>query len=194
MLEHILDSRQKVQVLRLLATRKDWIFSLSELSRELKIPKNTLSRNIKPLVEYSIIREFKKGKATVFQLNINNYIVNRLLSPLFDKENSYPVKKAEEFCKALNKTITTGIVFGSASRGNMTPSSDIDIALITKSPESASKIAEQLQSKYLKVEGILFSVHIYRLSDFKKQYAKKNPHIIDITNGTVVFGNIEDVI
>lgn len=196
MLEYIFDSRSKVLILRLLVARQEWIFSLSEVSRELGIPKSTISRNMKPLAGYGIIREFKKGTTTVFQLNLGNYIVGQLIIPLFAKEMAYPVKKAHEFCSALKEHALIAIIFGSAAEGTMTPTSDIDIALIShnKSAKIVEKVAEELKSKYLEEEGLIFSVHTFGPSDFKKRYAKKDPLIVNIVNGKAIFGDIEKMI
>lgn len=193
MLEYILDSRSKVLILRLLVKRQDWIFSLSEISRELKVTKNTVSRSMKPLVEFNILREFKKGKTTVFQLNRGNYIVARLIVPLFIKESDYPIKKAFEFCFALRKHASIAIIFGSAAEGMMTPTSDIDIALISDS-KTIEGMAEALKSKYFKEAGLIFSVHVFGSKDFKKRYAKKDPLILSIVNGKLIFGDIDKVI
>lgn len=201
MLEYVLDSRPKVLILRLLAERRDWIFSLSEISRELKVPKNTISRSIKPLVEYNILREFKKGKSTVFQLNKNNYIVEQIIVPLFNVESQYPFKKASEFCYLLitkrlfKRFFSVVILFGSASEGKMTPTSDIDIALIMKEePRSLKKDIEALKSKYFKEEGLIFSVNIFNPEEFKMRYAKKDPLIMNIANGKIIYGDIDEVI
>ncbi len=194
MLEYILDSRSKVLILRLLVKRQDWIFSLSEISRELKVPKNTVSRSMKPLVEFNILREFKKGKTTVFQLNRGNYIVAQLIVPLFIKESDYPVKKASEFCSALRKHASIAIIFGSAAEGMMTPTSDIDIALISENSKTIEGMAEALKSKYFKEAGLIFSVYVFGSKDFKKRYAKKDPLILSIVNGKLIFGDIDKVI
>lgn len=193
MLEYLFASRQAVMILRLLAMRS-WIFSLSEISRELKIPKNTVRRAIRPLIDYNIVREFRKGKGTVFQLNDKNYIVIRMILPLFRNESEYPVSKALELCKTLKGAITAGMVFGSAAKGAMTPTSDIDVALVSHKPRVAERLAEQLRAKYFKEEGLLFSIRIYSPVEFKELYAKKDPLVADIAGGIPVFGNMEEVI
>ncbi len=194
MLEYILNSKQKILILRLLITRPDWIFSASEISRELDIPKNTVGRNIKPLVEYNLIQEFKKGNATALRINHRNYIVKKILTPMYLTEQKYPLKAASEFCKPLKGKITAGMVFGSAAKKRMTPLSDIDLALISKDPKNIEAITEQLKSNYLKEQGLIFSLHIYQEKDFRKRYAKKDPLITDIANSIIVYGDIEKVI
>lgn len=194
MLEYILNSRHKVRILRLLATRPEWIFSLSEISRELGIPKNSTGRSIKPLAEYNILREFKKGKSTVYQINRNNYIAKDMLLPLFYNEEAYPINAAREFCQKLKGKVSVGIVFGSAAKKKMQPTSDIDIALILKHPKAIEGDIEELKEKYFRDKGIILSVHTYATDEFKKRYSKKDPHISDIVGGVAVFGSIEEVI
>ncbi len=193
MLEYVFDSREKVRILKFFAKRKEWIFSLSELSKELKIPRNTLIRNISSLIEQNILREFKKDRGTVLQLNVRNYVVTQIIMPLFENELEYPLKKASEFCMTVKKQssgkISAAIVFGSAAEGTMMPTSDIDIALISENPKIAEALAEKLKSKYFKEEEIIFSVHVFRPKEFKEKHAKKDPLITNIAKGKVIFGD-----
>lgn len=192
MLEHILNSKPKARILKFLFDRPDWIFIESEIAKELLIPKATAHRTLKALLEQNVVREIKKkGKVSIYQLNKKNYIVKDLFEPLFDREKTIIIEKSKQFCRKIKK-LKVGIVFGSASRGEMTPTSDIDLALVAEKIDKEE--VEKVQSEFLDKEGIIFSVHFFDKRDFKKRYKLKDPHIIDIANGKVVFGNIDEVI
>ncbi|MFQ6052585.1 MAG: nucleotidyltransferase domain-containing protein [Methanosarcinales archaeon] len=194
MLEEILNSKPRVRILQLLITRPDWIFSESEISRELEIAKATIYRNIKPLVDYNVIRRFKKGKSVVYQINEKNYLVKELLKPLFLKEVRLPIEAAEDFCKQVEGLIKIGIVFGSAAQGKMKPMSDIDLALVTDVPDELESKVDKLKTEFLNGRGIIISTHILDSKNFKKRVEAKDPYIIEITNGKVVFGDLEEVL
>ncbi|MEW5759721.1 MAG: nucleotidyltransferase domain-containing protein [Candidatus Thermoplasmatota archaeon] len=192
MLKDVLGSKVKIDILRLLVNRANWIFSLPEISVELNKSKSTVWRNINSLVEGNILREFKKGKSTVYQLNQNNYIVKELLKPLFLMEKKLPIALAKRFCKNIRSKIKVAVVFGSAVRGEMKPTSDIDLALITN--RRIEEIVEKLKLNFLDKYGIIFSTHILMPKEFKHKYSTKDPLILEIANGKVIIGNLEAVI
>lgn len=192
MLEHILFSRQRVKILRLLIQRQGWIFSESDISRELREPKATIHRHIKTLEGSNLVTSYRKGRARVYQLNKKNYIIKELLAPLFMKEYKIVIGLAESFCKKI-KGADLCIVFGSASRSGMKPTSDVDIAIVSKIlPDQ--KAIERLKSEFLEKEGVIFSVHLFKTGDFRKRYSKMDPYIIEIANGTVVLGDLDKAV
>lgn len=195
MLEEILNSKPKVKILKLLVNKSDWLFSESEISRELKIPKTTTHRTLKTLREQNILREFKKaGKIVIYQLNKDNYIIRELIEPFLKKDSEIIIKKSKEFCQKINKLIKVAILFGSSSKGEMKPTSDVDIALITEKPQELEKIVNKIKTEFLESDSIIFSTHIFTKKEFKVRYEKKDPLVIDIVNGYIIFGDIEEVI
>ncbi len=192
MLEHILNSRQRVRILQLLIKGQDWIFSESDIWRELKEPKATIHRQIKSLVESGILISYKKGKSKVYRLNKKNHIVDGLLEPLFKKEDKIMLGVAESFCKKI-KWAEVCVVFGSASKGTMKPTSDIDIALVADKPAN-TKLLEDLKAEFLETKGVIFSTHLFKAGDFRKRYKRKDPYILEIANGVVISGDLEKII
>ncbi|MDI6708459.1 MAG: nucleotidyltransferase domain-containing protein [Candidatus Thermoplasmatota archaeon] len=158
---------------------------------ELKKPKATVWRNINSLVENNILREFKKGRSTVYQLNQNNYTVKELLIPLFLGETKLPIELAKRFCKNIRNKIKVAIVFGSAVRGEMKPTSDIDLALITD--KQIKEFVDKSKLDFLDKYGIILSTHILAPKEFKRRYYIGDPFVLEIANGKVIIGNLEEV-
>lgn len=195
MLEEILNSKPKVKILKLLVNKSDWLFSESEISRELKIPKTTTHRALKTLRDQNILREFKKaGKIVIYQLNKDNYIIRELIEPFLKKDSEIIIKKSKEFCQKIDKLIKVAILFGSSSKGEMKPISDVDMALITEKPRELKELTDKIKTEFLENDSIIFSTHIFTKKEFKERYEKKDPLVVDIVNGYVVFGDIEKVI
>ncbi len=195
MLEEILNSKPKVKILKLLVNKSDWLFSESEISRELKIPKTTTHRALKTLRDQNILREFKKaGKIVIYQLNKDNYIIRDLIEPFLKKDSEIIIKKSKEFCQKIDKLIKVAILFGSSSKGEMKPISDVDMALITEKPRELKELTDKIKTEFLENDSIIFSTHIFTKKEFKERYEKKDPLVVDIVNGYVVFGDIEKVI
>lgn len=193
MIDEILNSKVKVRVLNLLVSRPEWIFSETEMARELNIPKATLHRNAKNLSDSGVLLRYKKGRTVIYRLDKSNYIVQKLIIPLFRKEAAIPIEIAKEFCRELKPVIKVGVVFGSASEGRMKPRSDIDIAIISDKMNELEKKAAVLKKKYLQNKGVIISTHLFRTKNFKARY-KKDPYIRGITHGKVICGDLKKVI
>jgi predicted nucleotidyltransferase len=195
MLEYVLNSFQKVKILKLLVNRPEWIFSESEIARELSIPKATVHRALKALRDQNILIEFKKtGRNVVFQLNKSNYLVKKIIEPMLKKDCEIVKEKSKEFCEKLKDLVDVAIIFGSAIRGEMTPTSDVDLALISKKPKELEKLATKLKLEYLKNESLIFTTHIFTKEEFRKKYMEKNPLVLDMINGEVIKGDLDEVI
>jgi predicted nucleotidyltransferase len=195
MLEYILNSRPKIKILKLLFDRSEWIFTESEIARELSLPKATTHRALKFLRDQNIVRELKKsGRLLVFQLNKDNYIVKELLEPIIKKDNIIIEEKAKGFSKKIKEFVDIVILFGSSIKGELKPTSDIDLALVTDDPKKLESIVNKLKTEYLEKQSIIFSTHVFDKKDFKKRYAKQDPLIREIANGKIIYGDIEEVI
>lgn len=224
MIEYILNSEEKYRILRFLFERPDWVFSQSEIARELKIPKSTAQRALKALFEQNIVREIKKmrRKVNIYQLNKKNYIVKDLLEPLFEKERTIIIEKSKLFCQKIgsimkNKNfqniVKAVILFGSAARGEMKPISDVDMAIITKDNlkpaqrMSLIKAVEKTKAEFLDKDSIIFSAQYFSKSEFDRRseidadvddtgwIIEKDPYIRSIYDGGIfVFGDIDEVL
>ncbi len=212
MIEYILSSEEKGRILKFLFARHDWIFSQSEIARELKIPKTTTQRALKMLAEQNIIREIKKkGKINIYQLNKKNYIVRDLLEPLFEKEETIIMEKSKQFCQKLKNAmksknfqdlIKTVILFGSGARDEMRPTSDVDLLILTKDKINPSqkmsliKAVEKAKAGFLKEDSIIFSVQYFA----KKEFVRRSEDFRDPYMKTIfdrfacVFGDIDEVL
>jgi|GEM_PF-3257013 len=224
MIEYILNSENNVKILRFLFDRTDWIFSQSEIARELKIPKTTAQRALKTLSEQNILREIKKkGKINIYQLNKKNYIVKDLLEPFFEKEKTIIIEKSKRFCQKIKNAMKSKnfqnlvkavILFGSAARDEMKPTSDVDLAIITKDNlklaqrMSLLKAVEKTRAEFLEKDSIIFSAQYFSKSEFDRRSERdsadvddngriinKDPYIRSIYDGGIfIFGDIDEVL
>jgi len=194
MIEEILNSKPKVKILQILVNRSEWIFSESEIARELQMPKATAHRALKKLRDQNIIVEFKKaGRVVLYRLNKSNYIVRELIEPILRKDYEIVVEKVNEFSRKIKAPVVVSI-FGSAQRNDLKPTSDIDLGIITDNKKMVEKKVNEFKTKYLEKDGIIFSTHIFDKKEFKKRYYKKDPLIRDIANGKIILGSIDEVI
>ncbi|MBI4015601.1 MAG: nucleotidyltransferase domain-containing protein [Candidatus Aenigmarchaeota archaeon] len=193
MLEYILDSKEKVRILRLLVNSPSHIFHETEIVRMLKLPQATINRKLRSLAEQNIISRYKKGRTTVYRLNDENYIVRDMLKPLIKAEKNTPLERSNYLCGKLIGHII-GIVFGSAARNEMKPTSDVDLAIITDKTRETERIAFKINQEIFDRDGMIISLHIFNYKDFRKRYRSGDLLIREIANGKVVYGDIEEVL
>ncbi|MBS3052819.1 MAG: nucleotidyltransferase domain-containing protein [Candidatus Aenigmarchaeota archaeon] len=194
MIEKILNSEIKIRVLKLLVDRPEWLFTEAEISRELSIPKSSVHRAIKSFVDQNVVNEYKKtSRNIILQLNRKHFMIKEVIEPLLKKDSEILFEKSKEFCEKIKKDIIVVVVFGSVL-DKQKPTSDIDLAIIVEKPEKLENIVSKLKVEYIKEEYIIFSTHIFEKNEFKRKYKEKNPLVVDIVNGRVIFGDIDGVI
>src|SRR3989338_1654455 len=194
MIEKILNSEIKIRVLKLLVDRPEWLFTEAEISRELSIPKSSVHRAIKSFVDQNVVNEYKKtSRNIILQLNRKHFMIKEVIEALLKKDSEILFEKSKEFCEKIKKDIIVVVVFGSVL-DKQKPTSDIDLAIIVEKPEKLENIVSKLKVEYIKEEYIIFSTHIFEKNEFKRKYKEKNPLVVDIVNGRVIFGDIDGVI
>ncbi|MFH1653902.1 MAG: nucleotidyltransferase domain-containing protein [Pseudomonadota bacterium] len=89
-----------------------------------------------------LIDRFNAGKTILYKLDEESYITRIILIPLFAKERDFFKDFIKEILQSLDQNLMTLIkeifLFGSIVKGEDTPSSDIDIAIIIKAIQPIS--------------------------------------------------------
>lgn len=106
----------------------------TQLARSIKMPQNTVSRYISDLVKLRVLNEEHYGRSTVYSLNKTSLIVDRLLKEIVSSEERLLVDWISEQMRHLPQKVKNSveevIFFGSAARGDLKATSDIDLLVI----------------------------------------------------------------
>jgi predicted nucleotidyltransferase len=94
------------------------------------------------LYNQGILSMRRVGNTYLSDLNRKNYLVTDMLLPLFEKERNLFKIALEEIIKNVHVEGISIILFGSVSRGEEEPLSDIDLLIIVDSEEGKSKMEE----------------------------------------------------
>lgn len=182
-LEQIFGSRNTVKILRYLVKHQDWEFNTTELSKDTKINKGTISKLIKKLAENNVIKINRKGKIILFKLNKENIIIKNLIIPSFKNEDDVFDKFVKpKILKLKSKNILSIILYGSYASGNFKLTSDLDLLIIIKNKnEELNDKINKLKKDFLE-EDLLIRIDIMTLNEFKRSYKIKEPLIISIQN------------
>lgn len=189
LLNKIIDSKNKIKLIRELSLHESWEYSISELGKETGLHRVRISNLIKELYNYNVIKIRKKGKVSLISINKDNFFVRELLIKTFHKEKYISEKTMMQMVKLLKykKNIISIILYGSTVKSNFTFKSDIDLMIIYEKNVDEKQI-EKIIQKYAN-KGIYISYDFIKLKEFKKLYLEKEPSIVTlIKNHKVLYG------
>lgn len=108
-------------------------FHVREITRKTELSLGFVSRVLRELHKEGLISARKKGRMTLYNIEARNPIVKQI-KILITLIKIYPLtKKIHNFCRRI-------ILFGSASRGENLPDSDIDLFIISNEPRKVRSI------------------------------------------------------
>jgi len=188
-LEKMLGSKTKIIILRELASKPNWQFSISELARDLKLDKSLISRVVATLENMNVIKIIYKGRVKLVRINKENEIVQSIITSLFEAERTIFEQISKTLIKKLKLSkINSIIIYGSAVKGTLTPASDIDVMFIAKKTKEIEKKLFELAQEIRK-KDIIISYDILSENEFRKLYKQKVPMIISLVkNHRKIYG------
>ena len=142
----ILGDRTRVAILRFLYRNKPNRFSQKQISDSIGIHPSSVSRACSSLEKLNLVDRFNAGKTILYKLDEDSYITQKILVPVFTNEKEFFRDLVKNVLQSLDQNLKQLIreifLFGSIPRGEDSPSSDIDLAIIIKavSGEKVSKI------------------------------------------------------
>jgi len=164
--------------------------SASEIAKEVKIERRTVSRILNKLVIFNLINYFIQGKNKLFYFDLkkmstfsllNLVEINNSINFNFkNKEVSVIISKLLDFFEGI-------IVFGSYASSKEKDGSDLDIVLLG---EKNNHILEDIK----KISLIEINEHFVNYKEFKEILKRKNPLAIEISKNHVLFGNFSAII
>jgi len=192
-LDQILGQQSKVRILRLLSS-KPGQFTIREISRRIDLTVPNISRALKELEEQAIVISQKAGRAILYTLNQNHYLVSNIILPMFEKE-SEAVKSLTEFLKKnLNGKVISVILFGSIAKKEEKAISDIDMLFVIDNRSNTQKIEREILEKnpeIIHLFGNPISPLVMTISEFISKFKKKDRLLGEILKeGEVLDGKL----
>jgi predicted nucleotidyltransferase len=133
-LDDVLASRSHVRILRALDELPDGLLvSARELARRSGLSHPTASSVLASLGRQGIVLARRAPRADAFELNRRHVFVEKL-RPVFEWERQLFGEFTTFIGQAIKRTpgVSAAYLFGSASRGEMTSTSDIDLAVVVR--------------------------------------------------------------
>ncbi|MBS3163714.1 nucleotidyltransferase domain-containing protein [Candidatus Woesearchaeota archaeon] len=188
LLDTIIDSKNKIAIVRELSNHENWEYTISELAKETRIHRVRVSGTIKYLADMGVIKIKTKGKIKLISINKENYLVKNIIINLFEKEKNLAFEIADDIVRNMNKErIISVILFGSAIKKDFRFNSDIDLMILYDKKINNKRI-ERIIEEYNK-KGLLISYDSLDIKEFKKFLKEKEPSIVTlIKDNKVVYG------
>lgn len=121
------------KIIKLLSDYPEREFYAEEITRKVGCSKASASNILKTLLEKKIVFKNIRGHMKFYQINQKNIAVKKLKINL-------TLEKLEPLASKLKKNSQRIILFGSASRGEQTADSDIDLLILSNNKEITKKI------------------------------------------------------
>ncbi len=132
---------------------------------------------------YGVIRRTPAGKAHVFELNRDHFLVRQVLLPLLEGEVAFRQRLYQVLSEAIAGKAESGVIFGSVARGEEGAASDFDVCiLVDKDPEkdgaanSLSRVFEMVWREF----GLKLSPIVFTRAEFLAGYRKGKALFRDI--------------
>lgn len=193
-LDEILKQGSKIKILRFLFDEKDEHTGRG-IAKGIGMSVSSTHKTLQRMKDEGLVSVRKKGNAILYKLREDNYIVKKLLEPLFKREESIYKDVISSIKKNLfreKKEILSIAIFGSVARREETSRSDIDLVVITKSKIGKTKIdkaMDKLSIDVAKKFGASISPYILTEVEIKRKQVEKRPIIRSILNNNqLIYG------
>jgi len=163
--------------------------SVSELSRESKVPQQTASRILKELTKLNRVSYEIEGKNKKYYLDIRkketrivlDIIENQKALEFYYKNRSAAVAINEllDYCDSI-------IIFGSYASGKFNESSDLDLVIFNGNKGKLTKIISK--------QIIKINEHYTSYEEFESLLKKRNPLTIEILQNHILFGDVSKIV
>lgn len=186
-LDNILNTEVKTKILRFLCrTGAEW--NGRQIAKEIGVSPKAAHKALNTLNKERVLLLRNMGKTHVYSLNTDNFLVSKLLKPLFLKEDTIldgivSTIRRKISASKVKKDIISIAIFGSISAREDHPASDIDLAVIIKDAKAKAAIErlfEEIDSKISKEFGNVVSPYINTVAVFKAKNKKGLPVIKNI--------------
>jgi len=143
-LDHILGTKTKVVVLRLLCTNRKQ-FTGREIARRTGRGVVNVHRALRELVAAGVVEVEEKRVARLFHVTEHNPLVKQVLIPLFEGESRIEQELWDELAAAGESEVVSVVVFGSQARGEATVASDVDVLVVVSDQRHIEAVRERAQ-------------------------------------------------
>ncbi|MCX5784416.1 MAG: nucleotidyltransferase domain-containing protein [Elusimicrobia bacterium] len=189
----IFGRKSRLEVLRCLYDSGEELTG-REIARRSGFSPQQTHNELKALVSLGIAERKIAAPAHLFRLNREHWVVKDVVKVVFEKEKQWLDELLKEFGGKLPHSVKSLILFGSASRSQLRPESDIDLLALVENEKDEKEVVDCFSEHGPKV---LARYHyplapvILTMDEFRKRYKQKDKFAREILRtGRVVRGEL----
>jgi predicted nucleotidyltransferase len=192
-LDDLLGQRSRVKILRYLSrTRLE--MSGRRIAADLGLSPWSCHLALRELTEQGVLVMRNVGRTYLFRLNERNYTVEKLLLPLFAQEAELLQAAIREIVAGLPQSIVSIILYGSVSRREERPFSDVDFLVLVASGDDRQQVQglfERKNESFVARYGNVLSPMVLTVAEFRQRYREGDALVSEIMNtGQVIYGQL----
>lgn len=142
----LLASRPAVRVLRYLATHPG-TYTGRQLAAAAGVARIRAADALSRLTSLGIVERRPAGRAYLYTLNEDSYLVSDVLGPVFRNEARWLDRLGEEVLASLNAGVESVILYGSWARGDAAERSDVDLLAVTATMDGRRQAERVLEAQ-----------------------------------------------
>lgn len=173
-LQRLITSKARLRILALFLLSPGPEFHVREVARQTKLNLNSVRRELDNLETADLLRSRKQGSLKLYSVN-REYPVYEELKRIFLKTIGMG-EAIKERIATLGK-VETAFIYGSFSRGDEKPGSDIDLFIVGEvGQQKASAVFEQLERELSReINYVIFSP-----KEFRERKAREDPFVSNV--------------
>lgn len=181
-LDELLNQSSKIKILRFLYWENEEHTGRG-IAKAIGMSPSATYGTLQEMKEEGLLAVRRKGNAILYKIRGKNYVVKKLLKPLFQKEMALYEDMITFIKKNILKErreILSMAIYGSVARQDETAGSDIDLLVVTKKKTGKTKvnrIVEGLGPIMAGEFGTTLSPYILTKEELKQKHAQKQPLI-----------------
>lgn len=191
-LNDIFDRPNKVKVLRVLIS-PGLELTGREIALEAKINHAGCLRTLAELVEAGIVQVRRGGRAHLYRLRRENYLVERGVARLYEVERDLLGAAVRFLSGRVASRIVSAVLFGSYARGEETLRSDVDVLFLVPSEDDVPKLTEEvlhLNTEFLGRFGVNVATYVKSVREASEMASRRRPPMTEILkDGQDLFGH-----
>ncbi len=189
----VLASRPKLRLLRYLATHEGVITGRA-LARAAGVEAKRAAEALADLVNAGLVQRRRAGRAFLYAINRNSYVVDQILLPAFLNERDWPERLGEEVLRSVAGAHSV-ILYGSWAKKKAKPESDVDL-LVVASPNHKDRAPgfqeriDETRGKMSERFGRLVSLLVLSRHEVRRRLRRRDALIREIiAQGRVLAGS-----
>lgn len=135
----ILGSRSRIAVLRVLHGIAVPL-NASQIAARTSLTRPAVASVLSDFARMGIVLSSPAGRASVHWINRENVYVENLIDPLLLAEHDLPANLTDDLAWTFQDDAVSVVLFGSYARGDQTPASDVDVALVAEDAVGKDKL------------------------------------------------------